>query len=363
MNLKSISIRSFRNIEKIDYLPAPGLNILVGNNAQGKTNLLEAIFVIATGSSFRSGTFNNLIKDGSNKFTLKAQHQLDKRFIESTIEYGKNQPKVFKINNKKTTLDNTDRLRVVLFDPDDLYLIKGNPLQRRNFIDFILKQISAEYFYNLDEYAKILKKRNFLLKKEQANSRTFNIVNELFIEKAASIIIARVNFINLLEKIVNPIYQEINHQDSSLKIRYAVSFPIDSDKIRLDILSNALNKHINEKMDKEIFRRTSLFGPHVDDINFYQEEKLARYFSSQGQQRNIVISLKLAEIQIYKKIKGFHPVFLLDEVLAELDHEKQQHLMNYLKYASFQSFLTSVSPGRIDTADVKIVSIENGSLV
>jgi DNA replication and repair protein RecF len=233
LNLKSINIRNFRNIERIDYSPAPGLNILVGDNAQGKTNLLEAIFVIATGSSFRAGTFNNLIKDGSQKFILKAQHQIDKRLIESSLEYGQHLPKIFKINNKKTPPDNIDRLRVVLFDPGDLYLIKGNPLQRRNFIDFILKQISAEYFYNLDEYVKILKKRNFLLKKEQTKSRTFNIVNELFIEKAARIIIARINFVSLLENMVNPIYREINQYDSHLKIRYAVSFPIDSDKIRL----------------------------------------------------------------------------------------------------------------------------------
>jgi DNA replication and repair protein RecF len=357
-----INIRSFRNIERIDYSPDPGLNILVGDNAQGKTNLLEAIFVIATGGSFRTGPFNNLIKDGSERFILKTQHQLDKRLIESSLEYGQNMPKNFKINNKKTPHSNADRLRVVLFDPGDLYLIKGNPLLRRNFIDFILKQISSDYFYNLDQYVKILKKRNFLLKKDQTNTKAFNIVNDLFIEKAAKVIIARINFVNLLENMVNPIYREINHHDARLKIRYAVSFPIDSDKIRLDILSTALKKHINEKLDKEILRRSSLFGPHVDDINFYQEERLARFFSSQGQQRNIVISLKLAEIQIYKKIRGFYPVFLLDEVLAELDYEKQKSLINYLKNASFQSFLTSVSSNQINTAGVKIVSVKNGSL-
>jgi DNA replication and repair protein RecF len=185
---------------------------------------------------------------------------------------------------------------------------------------------------------------------------------KFFLEKASQIIQARINFISLLENTFIPIYNDLNDNDSRLKIRYAVSFPIGSDKIRLDILTNALDKYINENLNKEISRRTSLFGPHVDDINFYQEDRKARFFSSQGQQRNIVISLKLAEINIYKKLKGFYPIFLLDEVLAELDHDKQKQLINYLKNSSFQCFLTSVNLSLINTSGAKVVSVKNGSL-
>jgi DNA replication and repair protein RecF len=362
LNLKSISIRSFRNIARIDYQPDPGLNLLVGDNAQGKTNLLEAIYVIATGSSFRSGAFTNLIKENSDTFSIKAWYEVNHRNIESSLQYRQKQNKIYKINNKKTTFANSDRLRVVIFNPDDLYLVKGNPALRRNFIDFILKQLSGEYFNNLDQYVSILKKRNFLLRKEQANTRSFAIVNDIFIEKAAQVTLSRINFISLLENTVNPIYQQINTTNARLKIRYAVSFPVDSDKIKLDILAHALGKQIKDNNNKEISRRTTLFGPHVEDINFYQEGKLARFFSSQGQQRNIVVSLKLAEIHIYQKIKGFYPVFLLDEVLAELDKPKQERLMHYLKTAAWQSFLTSVSPDHLDIAGVRVVEIKNGSL-
>lgn len=363
MKLKTLSIRNFRNIENINYIPGSKLNVLVGDNAQGKTNILEAIYVMATGYSFRCYSFNQMVKYDRQKLFLKGEHEYQNRLIETSLEYNIDKIKIFKINNKKSRQNNTDRLRVVLFTPDDLYLVKGNPSKRRSFIDFVVKQLSSEYLYNLDNYVNILKKRNLLLKKEQTNSKTFKIVNDIFSEKAAQVIIARINFINLLEETIIPIYKQNNPDGSRLKIRYAISFPVDSDKISQDIIYNALKKNIAKNLAQEISRKTSLFGPHVDDINIYQNDRLARFFSSQGQQRNIVISLKLAEINLYKKSKGFYPILLLDEVMAELDEEKKQHLLQNLADTGFQTFMTSVSSNPINISDAVVKIVKEGCLI
>jgi len=162
-----------------------------------------------------------------------------------------------------------------------------------------------------------------------------------------------------LAEIVNNIYKEIDTMSAEIKIKYAVSFPIDSARISLDILYQALEQSINNNRKQEKLRRTSLSGPHIDDINIYHNDKLARFFSSQGQQRTIALSMKLAEMYTFKKIKGFYPIFLLDEVLSELDNEKQRKLLEQLEKEDFQSFLTSVY---IKPLTGNTVIIENGCL-
>lgn len=358
MKIKSLKIKNYRNINSIDYEPVAGLNIIAGKNGQGKTNLLESIFVLAAGYSFRAGNYQNLLGYDKNSFSVKSEYCLEERFITSQLEYNSKKTK-FIINNKNASHRSNDCLRVVLFTPDDLYIVKGNPGKRRAFMDFVLCQISPEYRYNFDNYNKTLKKRNLLIKQEQTNSRTFGIINQIFIENAVNVILARINFVNLLAEIVNNIYQEIDNTPAQIKIKYAVSFPIDSAKITLDILYQSLQQNINNNLCQERTRKTSLYGPHVDDINIYHNNKMARYFSSQGQQRTLAVSMKLAEIYTFKKIQGFYPVFLLDEVLSELDDEKQIKLLKQLENADFQSFLTSVyiKPSNGNTA-----IIENGCL-
>lgn len=362
MKLQQIEARDFRNLEKLTYRPGPGLNILLGGNAQGKTNILEAIYLLSVGTSFRTGTDKNLLRYERDAYFLRGLYRCDERNIEAEINYDLKYGKKLKINSKKTIFSNPLRLRVVFFSPDDLFLIKGSAGKRRQFLDFILKQIKNEYNYNLVNYVKILKKRNLLLKKEQYNTRSFAIIEEVFIENAVSIILARINLINTLDEYASSIYQEITNQKGSLKIRYALSFPIDSGKINHDALKEALKKQIQEKREQEIKRKKSLVGPHRDDLNVYQDGRIARYFSSQGQQRNIVVALKLAEINAFRKKSGFNPVFLLDEVLSELDLEKRQLLVNYLHGAEFQSFLTSVNLNDIDFRSAAVVTVKDGCL-
>jgi DNA replication and repair protein RecF len=341
--INKIYIRNFRNIKEIEYEPYRKLNIFLGDNAQGKTNLLEAVFVLATGSSFRTKQNVNLIKHEENSFNIRSTYIFNKRLIKSRFDYYKCGNKTFEINNKRTNHNNKEHLRIVLFTPDDLYLIKGNPLKRRNFLDFTLKQISKEYAYKLNNYSKILKKRNLLFKNDQANSKIFKIVEDLFIENAAQLILARINFISIIDNLALSIFKQINNENNFIKMKYALSFPINSDKINSGVIKDKLNEQVKVKREKEINHKRSLIGPHLDDVHIYIDNRMARLFASQGQQRNIIISLKLAEIYTIKKLFGFYPVFLLDEVLSELDDNKQRLLMNYLINAEFQSFLTTVN--------------------
>lgn len=363
MIIEKLQVRNFRNLKKIDYDPSPGLNIFLGDNAQGKTNLLESIFVLAAGSSFRNATDANLVNHEASGYIVKTNYLISDRLMEARLEYRLSQAKIFSINNKRCSQNHKDRIRVVLFTPDDLFLIKGSPGKRRAFLDFILKQLSGEYLFNLDNYNSILKKRNLLLKKEQTTGKSFKVINDLFIENAIRLIIQRINFVNLLDEITQPIYKEINQERNQLKTRYALSFVVDSDKINTDVLYQAMQKHMDDNMHQEISRRKTLIGPHLDDINIYQDQRLARTFASQGQQRNMAISLKLAEMYAFRRVKGFYPILLLDEVLSELDEAKRKMLINHLHQAEFQTFLTSVNIDNVDKSNDARFIVKDGNLL
>lgn len=362
MKINKLKIRNFRNIANIEFEPTSGLNIFTGENGQGKTNLLESIFVVATGSSFRRSTDLDLVNYNSREYILQAKYRISERQIETVLKYNTAGNKLYQINNRKSNQNNNDRIRVVIFTPDDLFLIKGSPFRRRAFLDFILKQISNEYSYNLDNYINILRKRNIFLKKEQTSGKTFRIINDLFVENSVRLIIQRVTFVQLLEEISRPIFSSINETQKDIRIKYALSFAVESDKINMDILQEAMHKHVNIKLDEEKKRRRSLVGPHLDDINVYHDGRPARIFASQGQQRNLSISLKLAELYAFYRVNDYYPVLLLDDVLSELDERKRSMLVDYLREAEFQTFLTAVSIDPKDDYGCSHYRLEEGRL-
>lgn len=362
MKIQSFKIRDFRNINRIEYQASPGLNIFYGDNAQGKTNILEALFYLSMGNSFRSNKEKVLINHDSHSLQVQVRYSQLGRTIDSSITYGAD-GKAFIINRKKANYNHSDRLRIILFTPDDLYLVKGAPNKRRFFLDFLLGQISNEYSYKLDNYRKIIKKRNLLLKREETNSRSFVIINDIFIDLATQLLISRLNLINVLDETMQELYPQINDDGGEIKIRYALSFPVDSGKINLDILKDSISKQVEEDTKREKKRKTTLLGPHLDDMHIYLNEKTARLFASQGQQRNIAICLKLAEIMTFNKIKGFFPIFLLDEMLAELDENRSSRILKYLAQSPFQSFLTSVKSESFDECNASISRVKDGGLI
>jgi DNA replication and repair protein RecF len=168
---------------------------------------------------------------------------------------------------------------------------------------------------------------------------------------------------NILDDVCQKVFPTVNHEGDTIKIRYALSFPVFSDKINDEILKQALLEQIKIKKEQEMMRSTTLIGPHLDDLNVYLNGKLARIFASQGQQRNLAVTLKLAEIYSFNQIKGFYPLFLLDEVLSELDENKKRLLLNHLSQAGFQSFLSSVSHDPKGGVNAQFFSLKNGCLI
>lgn len=362
MKLKKIEISNFRNIKRLEYTAVSGLNVFIGENAQGKTNILEAIFMLATGNSFRTNNDRLMVQHETNNFNLKAVHLTDNRSISTEIDYNSKQGKQIKINSKKTHQNNPNRLRVVVFTPDDLYLVKGSPSRRRTYIDYILKEVSNEYRLLIDNYYKILRKRNELLKKTPINDSAYKLVSELFIEYSAKIISARITFVNLLDSLTAKGFRQLNNESELIKIKYALSFPVKDDKINKKTLTDNLMKYMEENKEKEARRKSTLVGPHLDDINIYLNNKPARLFASQGQQRNIAVSLKLSEVQAFKELSNYYPVFLLDEVLAELDDQRKKRLLNEISNTDYQSFLTSISNDMINNYEGKISLVKNGEI-
>lgn len=363
LRVNQLKVKNFRNIKKLEYNPKLGLNIILGKNAQGKTNILEAIYMLSGNSSFRTNTDKDLVNYDATGFSIRSKYNYHKRDISLFLDYNLNSGKKLLINNKKINRNHDDLLKVVLFTPDDLFLIKGSPSKRRFFIDFILKQITNDYYYHLDNFSRTLKKRNLLLKNDQTNTKSFKIVNELFVEHASKLILLRLNFVTLFDETAKLIFRKINNDINNLKIRYALSFPVSSDKINLDILYDALYKHLQNKSNTELLRKSTIAGPHLDDLHVYLDNRLAKSFASQGQQRNIVITMKLAELYTFKKILGFYPIFLLDEVLSELDNEKRQLLIDELTQAEYQSFLTSVNIDNLILKNANIHYVKEGYLL
>jgi len=362
LKLESLKIRNFRNISHIEMAPKPSLNLFTGDNGQGKTNLLEAIFVVAWGNSFRQANDSNLVKNGTDGYSIVVDYSNVERSLKAELSYTRDGAKRMLINRKRVGHHHKDRLRVVIFTPDDLFLIKGSPSKRRTFLDSVLRQISSEYNYNLENYMTILKKRNIFLKREQTSIKSFKIINDLFVENAARVIIQRLNFINILEDISKSIDNQINETQAQLKMKYALSFIIESDKINMDVLQEALYQHIEETSGEEIRRKKTLVGPHLEDINLYYGNQPAKNYASQGQQRNIAISMKLAEVHAFHKIMGYYPILLLDDVLSELDEKKKVRLIAYLRQSEFQTFLTTVNTDGVETNGIPQYRIEHGQL-
>lgn len=355
MKIDNIYIRDFRNLAEIELMPAEKLNIFIGANAQGKTNLLEAIQVLAGGVSFRRAIDRDLLRYGAAAYSLKADYSLKGRRLETILKYSPESGKQIVLNRKKVSMSHPDRLRTVSFIPDDLFLVKGSPERRRQFMDILLRQISAEYSYYLDNYQKSLRARNDFLKLDQPDTKKQAIIDEVFVEYGSFVILKRIQLVNILNDYIQDFFQNEEKKKHELRLKYAVSLRMEHDRVNLETITAAFLASIEQLRQEEWRRRRSLAGPHLDDLNIYLDDRNAGLYASQGQQRSIVIGLKLSELYSIQRISGSYPLFLLDEMLAELDEARRAEWLERLAKAPFQSFLTSVNampftaatPGRV----------------
>lgn len=367
MVLNNIEIFQFRNYDHLELKLKEGINIIYGNNAQGKTNLLESIYVLGLTKSHRSFIDNSLIKDGMKVAKIKGSLKINTLPIKLEIIIN-NKNKKLKIdeNDIKKVSDYISNMNIIIFYPEDLELIKGSPSIRRRFLNLEISQLNSTYLNIYNEYSKIIKIRNEYLKKINKginiDENYFNILNQYLIDKAIYIYRERNKLLKMLNKYSKEIFKNLSGIDN-FNIKYKTSVELDN-KNDLE-----LKKIFEEKLQKlrptEIKLGVTLLGPHRDDFEFYIGNNNLKNYGSQGQQRMAVLSIKLSEINIFKSTKNTNPILLLDDVFSELDDNKKNNLLSYIS-EDIQTIITTTDLKNIDKSilkNAKLIKIDNGQIM
>lgn len=351
MYIERISVKNYRNYEAIELSFENKVNVILGENAQGKTNIMESIFVLAMAKSHRTSNDKELIR--WNEEYAKIEGRVQKRTtsipLELIISKKGKKAKINHIEQRKLS-QYVGNMNVVMFAPEDLYLVKGSPQVRRRFIDMEIGQISPIYLHDMSQFHKILKQRNHYLKllqiKKQTDTTMLDVLTEQFIQYAAKIIEKRYQFLIILQKWAAPIHSGISRNVEQLKIQYKPSLDVLETMSLSKIIETFETKYQQIKL-REIERGVTLIGPQRDDLIFYVNGRDVQTFGSQGQQRTTALSLKLAEIELIHAEIGEYPILLLDDVLSELDDYRQSHLLNTIQ-GKVQTFVTTTSVEGID---------------
>ena len=331
MYFKSVELKNFRNYKEQTIEFDPELNIILGDNAQGKTNLLESLFIMGLGKSFKTSNDKEMIAFGE-EFSRASSVVMGEDGKEINIDIIYNQEgKIIKLDGIKLSrsVDLLENVYVVVFSPEDLRIVKDGPEHRRRFLDRELCQIKPMYYSDLGNYKKILKQRNSLLKNMCSDKDLFEVFDESLVNYGLRIIEERKKFTERLIGICGKIHSDISNGREKLAIRYETEVK-SKDQFR---------EKLNESFEKDLARGYTSFGPHKDYLGIFINGKDIRIYGSQGQQRTASLSMKLAEVELIKQETGQNPVLLLDDVFSELDAGRQKYLIESMK--GVQIFVTA----------------------
>ena len=348
MIVEGIRLINFRNYNNVGVGFSPGINILIGKNAQGKTNLLEAIYMCSTGRSFRTNRDREIINFQKDEAYVGTQLKIGERDKLTEIKLERDKTKRIKVNKieLKNYRELDTGLKVVLFSPEDLRLIKEGPNNRRNYLDMSISQIKPLYHYNLRRYNKILFQRNNLLKSFRFKgdlSGLLDVFDMQLAKSGALIMLERNNYLKLLLKEATNIHTIIANGKETLDIEYNSSVTIEE---TLSQVETNLLESLRKTRQKDIEVRTTEIGPHRDDFSILINGVDSKTYASQGQQRSIVLTLKLSEVEILKKDTGYYPVLLLDDVYSELDEDRRRYLTEL--FSRMQTFITTTDAVEIN---------------
>lgn len=362
MYIKKLNLKNFRNYKELTLDFNPNVNLILGNNAQGKTNLLESIYITSIGKSFRTNKINEMIKfnEDFSKVSVKSVKEDFEESIDILINHdSKKEIKVNKKNINKAS-DLLNKIYVVIFSPEDLKIVKDEPEKRRKFIDRELIKIKTSYYDNIINYKNALNERNAYLKEYNIDKNLLDIWDRQLSKYGAKVINQRKIFINEINIISNEIHSNITNGKENLKIEYAPNIKYNED---LKELEEYFYKKLKDNYESDLKNRTTGCGPHKDDIEFYIDDINVRSFGSQGQQRTTALSLKLAELNIIKKETGEDAILLLDDVMSELDYERQKFLVKSL--SNNQLFITTTEIPEIllnEFEGASIYRVEKGNI-
>ncbi len=356
MFVEQIYLSNFRNYEigKVELIN--GTNVIYGANARGKTNILEAIYIMSTSRSHRGSKEAEMIRFGQDCAKIAAKFYSHGRTNKSEIDFFSDRKKRIMIN--EVVADKTSQLmgylNSVIFCPEDLKLVKGSPGIRRRMLDLGICQLRQKYFHSLASYYKVLEQRNKLLK-DNPESEMLWVWNEKLIECGSDVIWYRNSFINRLNEKIKKIIKEIC--DETIDLIYDCGFEAENLEDK-NIIKKSFSNELQKNISREKKLGMSLVGPHRDDFKIILNDKDAKLYASQGQQRTVALALKMAEVELIKDDMGETPVLLLDDVLSELDVNRREYVLNKIK--NIQVVITCTEKDLFgNIPDVNLINVEN----
>ncbi|MBQ9673329.1 MAG: DNA replication/repair protein RecF [Ruminococcus sp.] len=361
MKINSLEFENFRNLDKNKIFPSESTNVIYGENAQGKTNLLECMWLFCGGHSFRGANEREFIKFGEKFSKIRLEFESTDRTQNAEIRYKGRNKEVF-INGvkKKSGAELIEKFSCVVFSPEHLSLVKAGPGLRRKFLDGALCQQRLRYAMYFAKYNKVLNQRNALLKDINRNTSladTLSVWDEHLSFLGAYLVQQRVKYVEKLQNLAIGFHSGISNNKEKLDIEY-VSTISDYDVENTADIQEKFISRLQEKQRDDLYLGYTTVGPHRDDINILINGMKAKSFGSQGQQRSAVLSLKLAEAEALTSIREEKPVLLFDDVLSELDNKRQEYLLN--KITDYQVFITCCE--NIDSRNLngKLFEVKSG---
>ena len=360
MYIERLRLKSFRNYERAELEFSPLTNVIYGNNAQGKTNILEAVYLFAQGRSHRAKSDKELIRFGADSARLGLDFRDSSRAYSCEMKILGSGRKSVSVNHVHITKLSRlmSYLNVVMFSPEDLNIVKGSPSARRRFIDGSVSQIYPAYLASLMDYNKSLAQKNSLLKLLRAKGRrsdpTLSVWNMQLAEEGSKIMKARADFIKTINEFAAGIQQEISGE--KLTLRYMPSIKTES------MSAEELFGYLCEHEGRELDMASAMYGVQRDDIEIFVNDREAKLFGSQGQQRTAALSMKIAQAEYIKSIKDEYPVLLLDDIMSELDINRRMYLSERIR--DKQVLITSTDTDLIDKdTQTRLFRIENGTVM
>lgn len=366
--LEHLSLERFRNYRQQYVHFHPNLNIITGNNAQGKTNLLESIFYLSVNRSFRTRKDHELARFGNTFFNLKGTFVKDDFNHVVQVNYRQNNRLEIKINSDHVyRYDHIQNYPVIVFSPDDLQLISDGPSMRRRFLNLEASRLDPAYLKELRAYQRVLNQRNQLLKEHKCRPGLDDLLSpwdQSLISLGVSLIRARVNMIKALENEAKLFFNELTASMEDLSLEYASTVQYCHDP---EDMKARFYRDLKNKRDQELRRCSTQIGPHLDDLTIMINAKNTRYYSSQGQKRTTALALKMGEVSLFNHKHDLYPIILLDDVFSEFDASRKKHLLDFLRNNAGQCFITSA----VDLTDIveslnksyKHIIIHQGSII
>jgi len=353
MYIKEINLQNFRNYDFQKIELNQGINIFYGDNAQGKTNILESVFISSLGKSFRTNKDKELIKE--NKNTSKIEIKFVKDIREEKIKVEISDKKIFAVNEilLKKTSEIVGKLNIVLFSPEDISILKNEKKKRRRFLNIMISQLRPMYIYLLSQYNKILEQRNNYLKQIKFENKpkiNLNIWDEQLVKIGLKIYFYRKEFIEKINNKIKEIHLETTQNKENIEIKYKTNIKNLDD----------YKKQLEENQDKDIQKGYTSIGIHRDDFEIFINNKNVSIFGSQGQQRSSIISLKLAEAEVIFEEKEEYPVILLDDFMSELDNKRVKGFIKKIK--NNQVLITCTEKIELDNMMYNLFKVEKAKV-